>query len=169
MVKFCKPSEQNPVLVTHIFLDFDGVMTDNSVYVDNTGNETVRCSKWDSWAIEQCKDHGYVFVVVSLESGQHVQSRARKLGIECHQGIHNKKQFLDFWCMDNNVPHIKCAYIGNDVADVEAMGCVLFSACPADSHPLAKEAATYTLKNVGGDGAIREFCDKFLVAHVNAS
>ena len=38
-----------------IIFDFDGVFTDNYVYVDNHGNETVRCSRADSYGINLLK------------------------------------------------------------------------------------------------------------------
>lgn len=166
MIKFSQP--ERPLAVTHIFMDFDGVLTDNSVYMDNAGNEMIRCSKWDSWAIALGKTKGYTFVIVSLENGTHVQQRASKLGIECHQHIGDKRMFLEFWCNDNTVDKSKCAYIGNDVADLGAMDYVGFSACPSDSHPLVIAKAAVTLQNRGGEGVIREFCDRFLVESILA-
>lgn len=145
-----------------IFLDFDGVMTDNAVYVDNEGNESVRCSKWDSWALHTAKNCGYRFIVVSLEEGRHVSARANKLGLEWYLGVSDKEEFVNNWCTVNNVSCGDAAFIGNDIADIKAMKLVSFSACPADSHPETKKAANIILNNTGGNGAVREFCDRFL-------
>jgi|TARA_R110000803_G_scaffold210841_1_gene284316 YrbI family 3-deoxy-D-manno-octulosonate 8-phosphate phosphatase len=161
MHQYSSPPAQIPK-ITHVFLDFDGVMTDNTVTVDNKGNESVRCSKWDSWAIWQAKKRGYEFIVISLETGKHVKRRCKKLGIDCYQGVENKDHFLVSYLKRREIPRQQVAYIGNDLADIGAMRTAGLGACPIDSHPDVLRITNHVMNNKGGDGAIREFCDKFL-------
>ena len=43
---------------SHLFYDFDGVMTDNSVLVDEDGKESVRVNRSDGLAIAELKKRG---------------------------------------------------------------------------------------------------------------
>ena len=80
--------------------DFDGVFTDNKVYVDSMGNELVCCSKADSLGIDyfrRSRDQGnlsFDFIVLSTEKNSVVAARCSKLQLECHSGIGDKAQFL---------------------------------------------------------------------------
>ena len=81
----------NPNEIEIIFLDFDGVLTDNSVYTDTKGNEFVQSSKSDSVYINLFKKTKIKLVVVSSERKKNVEMRCKKLKIENFIGINNKK------------------------------------------------------------------------------
>ena len=67
--------------------DFDGVMTDGLVYVDQDGKETVRCSRKDGMGVELLKKHGVTVGVLSKETNPVVTARCNKLKIPVWQGI----------------------------------------------------------------------------------
>ena len=71
--------------------DFDGVMTDNKVYVDQDGKETVQVNRGDGLGISEIKKLGIEQIIISTEKNPVVVKRAEKLGIGCMQGIENKK------------------------------------------------------------------------------
>ena len=56
------------------------------------------------------------------------------------------------------------AYIGDDVNDLQALGAVGFSACPADGIPQVQKTVRYVCKKKGGEGAVREIADLILAA-----
>ena len=77
-----------------IVYDFDGVMTDNKVYIDHSGNEIVQVNRGDGLGISEIKKLGIKQIIISTEKNKVVSARARKLGIDCLQGIDDKKHTL---------------------------------------------------------------------------
>ena len=65
-----------------LVLDFDGVMTDDRVLVDQHGIESVACHRGDGWGIARLRDAGVPIVVLSTETNPVVAARCEKLRIE---------------------------------------------------------------------------------------
>jgi len=139
--------------------DFDGVMTNNKVYVNQYGKEMVQVNRADGLGVEEIKKLGIEQIIISTEKNPIVSTRAKKLGIPCLQGIENKKDALVNYYRENNITSDKVAYVGNDINDKEAMETVSRSFCPADAHNDIKAISNYILKANGGDGVIREIYD----------
>ena len=74
--------------------DFDGVMTDNKVYVDHHGNEMVQVSQADGLGIAEIRKLGIQQMILSTETNTVVSARAKKLDLSCLQGVDNKAQAL---------------------------------------------------------------------------
>ena len=64
-----------------IVYDFDGVMTDNKVFVDQKGREMVQVNRADGLGISEIKKLGIEQIIVSTENNPVVSVRAIKLGI----------------------------------------------------------------------------------------
>jgi YrbI family 3-deoxy-D-manno-octulosonate 8-phosphate phosphatase len=142
--------------------DFDGVLTDNLVYLDQNGKESVRCSRSDGLAFELLKKINKPVYILSTEKNSVVTSRAKKLKIPVLQGISNKVEGINKIVLDNGFDLNKILYIGNDVNDYRVMKLCGLSACPADSHQEIKKIATVVLKKNGGNGVIRELLEDLL-------
>lgn len=141
-----------------IFFDFDGVFTDNKVYVNQHGDEMVCCSRADSLGLSLIRKR-ITLVVVSTETNGVVASRCEKLGIPSFQGYMNKKEIVQKWLIRNGIESNDAMFVGNDVNDLDAMACCGVSACPNDANAIVKNAASIVLSHLGGNGAIRELCD----------
>ena len=72
-----------------IAFDFDGVLTDNKVLVDENGTESVFANRGDGLAISLLKDLGISIVVISTEN-EVVQKRCKKMKVDCYNGVENK-------------------------------------------------------------------------------
>ena len=142
-----------------IVYDFDGVMTDNRVYVDQNGNESVQVNRSDGLGVSEIKKLGIEQIIISTEKNPVVTKRAKKLNIKCLQGIDNKKQALEEYCYKKNIKLQNTAFVGNDINDLEALEIAGYSFCPADAHKSVKDISIYTLKSNGGEGVIREIFD----------
>jgi len=142
-----------------IVYDFDGVMTDNKIYVDQNGNETVQVNRSDGLGVSEIKKLGIEQIIISTEKNPVVTKRAKKLNIKCLQGIDNKKQALEEYCYKKNIKLQNTAFVGNDINDLEALEIAGYSFCPADAHKSVKDISIYTLKSNGGEGVIREIFD----------
>jgi 3-deoxy-D-manno-octulosonate 8-phosphate phosphatase (KDO 8-P phosphatase) len=149
-----------------IIFDFDGVFTDNFVYVDDRGTESVRCSRADSYGIslllKYISNSGQKIdaFVLSTEVNEVVLKRCKKMGIECHSGEKQKTKYLEEWFAANRRevvdPYSGTAYFGNDLNDLGVIEKVRLSFAPVDAHPRIKAAATHILAHQGGQGFVRE-------------
>lgn len=156
-----------------IVCDFDGVFTDNKVYLDETGRELVRCDRGDGLAIDllrrYCARRGLnvAVVILSTERNPVVAARARKLGVECWQGLEDKLTFVQHY-LARTYPHLPdpfggLLYLGNDLNDLPVLLRAGFSVVPADAHPKVRQAASAVLPQRGGEGFVRAVVEKFLM------
>lgn len=145
-----------------LITDFDGVHTDNSVFLDMDGRELVRCSRADGMGIEMLRRRGLKLLVLSRESDGVVAARARKLQMECAHDVKDKLPFLDAWRQRNGFSWQELAYIGDDVNDLECLEACGVSAAPSNARPEVKEICQIVLRRSGGDGALRELCDHLI-------
>lgn len=146
-----------------VVFDFDGVFTDNKVYVDETGRESVCCDRSDGWGLDQLKGLDIKLVVLSSETNPVVSARCNKFGIECCQGLGAKKfEAFQNWCVENEIEPQDVIFVGNDANDVECLRSAGCGVAPSDAYPEAKDVANIVLSRSGGAGAIRELCDILL-------
>jgi len=142
-----------------IVYDFDGVMTNNKVHMDQNGIEMVQVNRADGLGVSEIKKLEIQQAIISTEKNPVVAARARKLAIPCLQGINNKKNALIDFCLEKDIELGCVAYVGNDINDKDAMAIAGFSFCPADAHVTIKEISDHVFKRNGGDGVIRELLD----------
>lgn len=145
-----------------IVFDFDGVFTNNKVYLDEEGCESVQCNRGDGMGISLLKKTRIPLFILSTEKNPIVLKRAEKLGIPAFNNVENKLQFLEEYISKSNISSDSVCYVGNDVNDLECLKKVGLPVVPSDAHEEVKKFARIILKNKGGDGAVREFCDMFL-------
>jgi N-acylneuraminate cytidylyltransferase len=162
-----KPQAATRPLLSTIRLlvfDFDGVFTDNRVYVDEAGVETVTCSRADGLGLERLQNFGLDAAVLSSESNGIVAARCRKLNVPVQQGLHDKAGALRDLVASKGLRLEHVAYIGNDVNDLECLQIAGVAITPADADPVARNAADLVLCRNGGHGAVREICELAIAA-----
>ncbi len=142
-----------------VVFDFDGVFTDNMVFTDQFGNESVRCSRSDGIGLAKLKSIGLSLAIMSTETNPVVSARAKKLKIECWQGIDDKGGAIEKYSKEKNIPLRNICFMGNDVNDLPALSKVGFPAVVADAYEEVQIVAKYITKKHGGNGAVRELCD----------
>lgn len=145
-----------------VVCDFDGVHTDDHVWVDEKGVESVRVSRSDGYGIKLLKEAGYKVLILSTEKNPVVAARAKKLGVEVIQGQDNKAEGLQSWLEKNSIDPSRVAYLANDVNDIPALEQVGWPVVVADAHPTVKVMARIALRAKGGEGAVRELADLIL-------
>ncbi len=158
------PPQKNvfPDVVSLVVLDFDGVLTDDRVYVNQHGEETVAAHRGDGMGISQLKKAGIEVVILSKEKNPVVKARADKLRIPAYQGIDEKGKELQSLMADKGVSAEQVVYLGNDINDLPCFPLVGLAAAVADAHPKVIERAQLVLNKNGGYGAVRELCDLLL-------
>jgi len=146
---------------TFIF-DFDGVLTNNLVYLDENGKESVSCSRADGLAFDLLRKLNKDMYIVSTETNPVVNARAKKLKIPVLQGIKNKVELLKEVVQDNNLNFKKICYVGNDINDYGAMKLCGLKVCPSDSHKTILDISDIILNTKGGYGIVRELIEDIL-------
>jgi 3-deoxy-D-manno-octulosonate 8-phosphate phosphatase (KDO 8-P phosphatase) len=159
------PSRETLASVRLAVFDFDGVFTDNHVWVDDEGRESVRCCRADGLGLRRLREVGVEALVVSMETAPVVGARARKLGVEFIQGIEEKLSLLRKQSEARGIGLEQTAYVGNDINDATCLQAVGLPVVPADAWPEAREHARWVLTRSGGEGCVREFCDAIWKAH----
>jgi 3-deoxy-D-manno-octulosonate 8-phosphate phosphatase (KDO 8-P phosphatase) len=144
-----------------IAFDFDGVFTDNSVYVFESGAEAVRCCRSDGFGLQKLNRLGVETIVISTETNPVVSARCKKLNIKCEQGCENKSLALDSIIKEIGITLKQVAFVGNDINDLPCLKKVGLPIIVQDAHLDIIPYAHYQTKANGGHGAVREICDLF--------
>jgi YrbI family 3-deoxy-D-manno-octulosonate 8-phosphate phosphatase len=154
-------TELQPLLerVRFAVFDFDGVFTDNRVWVNERGEEALAFSRSDGLGLRRLDEVGVPYLIVSLEVNPVVGARAQKLRAEYVQGADDKLSVLREQAVRRGVSLEEAAYLGNDVNDAECLRAVGLPVVPADAWPEVKPLTRWVLERAGGDGCVREFCD----------
>ena len=139
--------------------DFDGVLTNNLVFVDQDGKELVSCNRSDGLAFDVLRKLKKPSYILSTEKNPIVSARAKKLKIQAIQGVEDKVEELQSLAKSKGYNLSRVLYVGNDINDYKAMKLCGYSACPSDSHEKIRSIATFVLQKKGGNGVIRELLE----------
>jgi YrbI family 3-deoxy-D-manno-octulosonate 8-phosphate phosphatase len=151
-----------PAQIDLVVFDFDGVMTDNRVWVDQDGRESVAVSRGDGMGIASLHKAGIPMVVLSTEPNPVVSARCRKLELPVIQGQSDKAAALHQLLQEKSVDPSQVIYLGNDINDLSCFPLVGCALAVADAHAEVIEKADIVLSHPGGHGAVRELCDRIL-------
>ena len=142
-----------------IAFDFDGVFTDNTVYVSQDGVETVRCWRSDGLGLERLRNVGVQAFIISTEANPVVSARAQKLKLTCKQGVEDKAAGILSTCAELQLEPQHTMFVGNDINDIPAFQSIGIPVGVADAYPEIYPYIFYRTQKLGGHGAVREICD----------
>jgi 3-deoxy-D-manno-octulosonate 8-phosphate phosphatase (KDO 8-P phosphatase) len=142
-----------------VVFDFDGVFTDNRVWVNERGDEMLAFSRSDGLGLRRLDEVGVDYLIVSTEPNPIVGARAAKLGAACVQGVRDKLAVIRAESERRGIALEDVAYVGNDVNDAECLSAVGLPIVPADAWPEVRPLARLVLERPGGAGCVREVCD----------
>lgn len=142
-----------------VVFDFDGVFTDNTVWTDSAGKETVRSWRGDGLGLQRLRELKIPTWVLSTETNPVVAQRCGKLGIPCRQGLAAKHEALVEVVAEEGVAIGDVAYLGNDINDAGCLRLVGVPIVVSDAHRDVLSLARYRTRTAGGSGAVREVCD----------
>jgi len=151
-----------PEKVELVVFDFDGVMTDNRVWVDQLGNEMIAANRSDSQGIKELRQAGIRSLVLSTETNPVVAARCKKIDLPVIQGVGDKAAILMEYLQREGIDPRHVVYVGNDVNDLPCFPLVGWAVVVNDALPAASEQADYILTRRGGYAAVREVCEIIL-------
>ena len=142
-----------------IAFDFDGVFTDNTVYVTQGGVESVRCWRSDGLGLSRLQSIGVHVFIISTEENPVVTVRANKLKMPCKQGVEDKAAAILQTCTELGIEPEHTMFVGNDINDIPAFKSVGLPVAVADAYPEVDPYVLFQTEKSGGLGAVREICD----------
>lgn len=153
-----------PQKIAALVMDFDGVLTDDKVMIDQDGRESVRCSRSDGHGLSMLREQGITqLFILSRENGTMVSARGKKLKIDVFQGVMDKAEGLSLLISQRGLKQEEVVFVGNDLPDLAVLPMVGFFVCPSDARPEVLRQADLVLSFPGGKGAIRELTDKIFL------
>lgn len=146
-----------------LILDVDGVLTDGQILLTEQGEELKSFNAKDGHGLRMLMEEGIEVALISGRNSKAVDFRARDLGIrEVHQGVRDKGPFCEKIIRQRNLRKDQVCCVGDDVPDLPLFEHSGISFAVADASPVIKDLATYTTKQTGGHGAVREVCEVIL-------
>jgi YrbI family 3-deoxy-D-manno-octulosonate 8-phosphate phosphatase len=139
--------------------DFDGVFSDNRVWTNDRGEESVACFRGDTLGLRRLAEVGVETLILTSETNDAVAARARKMRVDIIKGIEDKLPVLNAEVERRGVSLAETSYVGNDVNDAECLAAVGLPVVPADAWAEVVPLARLVLTRDGGHGCVREFCD----------
>lgn len=146
-----------------LVLDVDGTLTDGAIYMGPDGEMCKRFSAKDGLGLKLLQSAGVEIAILTGRRSRIVENRAAELGIaRVVQGISEKPAALRQLAAETGVSLTETGYMGDDLNDLSAMCLCSVRACPADAAPEVREICQFVSDFLGGQGAVRQFCEAWL-------
>jgi len=152
-------------LVRLVAFDVDGVFTDGRFYLSDDGIESKSFNTQDGFGIRRLLDAGVAVAVISGRVSAAVERRMQELSVPfVVQGCEDKVAALDEIIAKLGITRDVCAFVGDDVPDLPALGHVGVSIAVANATAPLRERCDLTTEASGGAGAVREVAEMLLAA-----
>lgn len=144
-----------------VITDFDGVVTDNCVYINDDFSMSRKLNFKDVMAFSILKKNGYKIGIISGEKNSAIEILAKKFEVEeVHQNIRVKIDVLKDIIEKYNLDENEFVYIGDDVNDIECLNFAKYKiTVPHAVDKVKAVAGIQVTQSVAGNGAFREVAD----------
>lgn len=149
--------------ITTFIFDVDGVLTDSTVHITQSGEMLRTMNIRDGFAMKAAIESGYNVCIISGGNNEGVRIRLKNLGItDIHLAAPNKadtfKEYIELYNI--NPEHV--LYMGDDIPDFHVMKLVGLPTCPQDATQEIKAISKYISHKNGGEGAVREIIEQVM-------
>lgn len=153
-----------PKTIKMIVADFDGVMTDGGIYIDEKLSISRKVNFKDIMAVSMLKKAGIDLAFISGEKNPIIDLLAKKFDLkENHQDIRCKIDVLKSIVERKSLQQGEFLYIGDDINDIECLNFSDVKITVPNSTPKVKQVKDIQITNEsGGNGAFREVVDCLL-------
>ena len=150
-----------PKTIKMVITDFDGIVTDNCVYIDENGGMTRKLNFKDIMAFSLLRKNGFKIGIISGEANSAIEIIKNKFNIEeVHQGIRNKLEVLEAILDKYSLSNEEFVYIGDDVNDYDSLCRAKYAITVPNAIEKIKNINNIQVtSNSGGNGAFREIVD----------
>ncbi|RKS02566.1 MULTISPECIES: KdsC family phosphatase [unclassified Flavobacterium] len=149
--------------ITTFIFDVDGVLTDSSVHVTESGEMLRIMNIRDGFAMKAAIESGYHVCIISGGNNEGVRIRLRNLGItDIHLASPDKVATFKEYAELYNIKPEQVLYMGDDIPDFHVMQLVGLPTCPQDAVAEIKAISKYISHKNGGKGAVREVIEQVM-------
>ena len=146
-----------------LVLDLDGVITDGTVTISESGEEHKSFAYQDLDAVTKARVFGLKLAIVTAEDTKIVNTITNRFSIKkVIKGSKDKLMSIKRLAKDYNLSMNNICYVADGDRDALALKEVGLSFCPANGTDIAKLASKICLENKGGNGAVREVIDSLI-------
>lgn len=161
-----KPARARLARIKMVMCDFDGVLTDNRVWVSETGARMKSLWVPDGVGIFMAHKVGLKFAIITGNDDASTRHRAEYLRIdEVHMGVRDKEQVYEHLKAKYELREDEIMFLGDDLPDRPIFRRNCITVAPADADPQIRKLATWVARKRGGRGFVREVIDALLAAH----
>ncbi len=155
-----------PNSIKFVITDFDGIVTDNCVYIDSKGEMTRKLNFKDVMAFSILRKNGYHIGIISGEKNSAIEIIAKKFKVEeVHQDIRIKIDVIKSIIERYKLKEDEFVYIGDDVNDLESLKFAKYAITVPDAVKQVKNIEGIQITTAhGGNGAFREIVDTLVEA-----
>jgi len=146
--------------------DVDGVFTDGTVLVSESGDLLRAHHAKDGYALRCAVKEGYPICIITGGTSQTIIKRFEMLGVtDLYLGARAKlRPFLHF-CEKYHLSPSEVLFMGDDIPDLEVMQVCGLPCAPADAVHEVRKAAQYISLFAGGKGCVRDVVEQLLRLH----
>ena len=150
-----------PDSIKFVITDFDGIVTDNCVYIDSKGEMTRKLNFKDVMAFSILRKNGYRMGIISGEKNSAIEIISDKFNVEeVHQGIRIKIDVLKSIIERYNLKEDEFVYIGDDINDYDSLCYAKYAVTVPNAVDKIKNIKGIQITTAkGGEGAFREVVD----------
>ncbi len=150
-----------PKSIKMVVTDFDGVITDNCVYINEDFSMSRKLNFKDIMGFFILKRNGIDISIISGEKNSAIETMAQKFQInEIHQNIRIKIDILKDIIKKYNLTQEEYVYIGDDINDLECLNFAKYKiTVPHAVEKVKKVEYIQVTQNEAGNGAFREVAD----------
>ncbi|TDG36871.1 3-deoxy-D-manno-octulosonate 8-phosphate phosphatase [Pedobacter changchengzhani] len=149
--------------ITTLIFDVDGVLTDGSVQLTESGEALRTYNIKDGYALQLAVKKGYNVCIISGGNGVAMAKRFANLGIkDIFLGAGNKVDIFNKYIASKNIKATEVLYMGDDIPDLEVMKLVGLPTCPADAVEEIKAVSKFISHYAGGKTAARNIIEKVM-------
>lgn len=149
--------------ITTFIFDVDGVLTDGSVFVTESGEQCRTFNTKDGYALQLAVKCMYRICVITGGKSEGVRHRLNSLGIDdVFLGAHVKLDLFKEYIAKNYIDPANVLYMGDDIPDIDIMKIIGLPTCPTDAAEEVKAVAKYISPALGGRGCVRDVIEKVL-------
>ena len=147
-----------------IVTDFDGIFTDNSVWLLDIDTKIKKLSFKDLMGVSVAVKNGINVSIKKKKKSKEIDYIAQKFNLtEIHQGIRNKLPVLEEIKNRYNLSNDEIVYLGDDINDIECLKAVKYAVSVKQANYRVKELQSVQFTQASaGDGAFREVVDNIV-------
>ena len=150
-----------PKTIKTVITDFDGILTDNCVYINEHSTSTRKLNYKDITGCFLLKKHGINFCIISGEKNHAIQWLINTFDLQdVHQRVFDKLPILKSIIKKYNLSDEEYVYIGDDINDQECLEYAKYKVTVPNATEKIKNIENIQITtNCGGEGAFREVAD----------